>query len=119
RLTPPLDYVQMQQALVDACVVLTDSGGLQEEAPTFGIPVLVLREETERPEAVQAGCALLIGASRQVIVRETLRLLTDTAAYTRMSQAGNPFGDGKASQRIVDVLAQGLINESVALTELA
>ncbi|WP_411878546.1 non-hydrolyzing UDP-N-acetylglucosamine 2-epimerase [Polaromonas sp. YR568] len=118
RLTAPLDYTQMQQALVDACLLLTDSGGLQEEAPTFGVPVLVLREETERPEAVQAGCALLIGAARPVIVRETLRLLTDTAAYARMSQAGNPFGDGAASRRIADVLALSLAGEAVALPEL-
>lgn len=119
RLTPPLDYTQMQQALVDACLVLTDSGGLQEEAPTFGVPVLVLRDETERPEAVQAGCALLIGAARPVIVRETLRLLTDAAAYARMSQAGNPFGDGAASRRIVEVLSPSLAGKSVALPELA
>lgn len=108
RLTPPLDYTQMQQALVNACLLLTDSGGLQEEAPTFGVPVLVLREETERPEAVDAGCALLIGATRTVIVKEAIRLLNDTAAYTRMSQTGNPFGDGQASRRIVDVLALSL-----------
>jgi UDP-N-acetylglucosamine 2-epimerase (non-hydrolysing) len=118
RLTPPLDYTQMQQALVDACLLLTDSGGLQEEAPTFGVPVLVLREETERPEAVDAGCALLIGATRSLIVRETLRLLNDPAAYARMAQAGNPFGDGAASQRIVDVLALSLADEAVALPEL-
>lgn len=108
RLTSPLDYTQMQQALVDACLLLTDSGGLQEEAPTFGVPVLVLRDETERPEAVDAGCALLIGATRTVIVSETIRLLNDTAAYARMSQTGNPFGDGQASRRTIDVLALSL-----------
>lgn len=118
RLTAPLDYTQMQQALVDACLLLTDSGGLQEEAPTFGVPVLVLREETERPEAVAAGCALLIGATRSLIVHETLRLLSDPAAYARMSQAGNPFGDGAASRRIVDVLALSLADEAVPLPEL-
>ena len=112
RLTPPLDYTQMQQALVDACLLLTDSGGLQEEAPTFGVPVLVLRDETERPEAVDAGCALLIGATRAVIISETIRLLNDTAAYTRMSQTGNPFGDGQASRRTVDVLALSLAGAS-------
>lgn len=105
KLTPPLDYTEMQQALADAWLVLTDSGGLQEEAPTFGVPVLVLREETERPEAIDAGCALLIGAGRSAIVREVSRLSKDTAAYVRMSQAGNPFGDGTASRRIVDVIA--------------
>ncbi|MES2414154.1 MAG: UDP-N-acetylglucosamine 2-epimerase (non-hydrolyzing) [Pseudomonadota bacterium] len=106
RLTAPLDYTQMQQALADAWLVLTDSGGLQEEAPTFGVPVLVLREETERPEAVEAGCALLIGATRAAIVREVDRLTNDHEAWTKMSRAGNPFGDGRASQRIVDVLAR-------------
>ncbi len=106
RLTAPLNYTQMQQALADAWLVLTDSGGLQEEAPTFGVPVLVLREETERPEAVAAGCALLIGAVRSAIVREVGRLTNDQDAWEKMSRAGNPFGDGKASQRIVDVLAR-------------
>ena len=65
RLVPPMDYLAMQQALADAWLVLTDSGGLQEEAPTFGVPLLVLREETERPEAVEAGCAALVGTSRR------------------------------------------------------
>lgn len=117
KLTAPLDYTQMQQTLADAWLVLTDSGGLQEEAPTFGVPVLVLREETERPEAVEAGCALLIGATRTAIVREVERLNNDQAAWEKMSRAGNPFGDGKASQRIVDVLARdpGINHESQPL----
>ena len=100
-LTPPLNYLQMQQALVDAWLVLTDSGGLQEEAPTFGVPVLVLRDETERPEAVAAGCAAVIGARRKNIVNAVSRLLTDELAYRRMQQAGNPFGDGSASHQII------------------
>lgn len=107
-LTTPLDYTQMQQALADAWMVLTDSGGLQEEAPTFGVPVLVLREETERPEAVDAGCALLIGATRKAIVSEVNRLTEDEEAFQKMAQAGNPFGDGTASQQIVHTLAQSL-----------
>lgn len=107
-LTSPLDYLQMQQALVDAWLVLTDSGGLQEEAPTFGVPVLVLRDETERPEAVAAGCAALIGAQRKTIVQAVNRLLTDELAYRRMQQAGNPFGDGTASRQIVTRLANAL-----------
>jgi UDP-N-acetylglucosamine 2-epimerase (non-hydrolysing) len=101
RLVSPLDYLAMQQALADAWLVLTDSGGLQEEAPTFGVPVLVLRDETERPEAADAGCAALIGTSRRVIVREVEHLWHDATAYRRMQSAGNPFGDGQASQRIV------------------
>jgi UDP-N-acetylglucosamine 2-epimerase (non-hydrolysing) len=107
-LTSPLDYLQMQQALVDAWIVLTDSGGLQEEAPTFGVPVLVLRDETERPEAVAAGCAVVIGANRQNIVSSVNRLLKDELAYRRMQQAGNPFGDGSASQQIVARLEEVL-----------
>ena len=106
KLMEPLDYTQMQQALADAWVVLTDSGGLQEEAPTFGVPVLVLRDETERPEALEAGCALLIGAERATIVKQVMRLSGDTVAYASMARAGNPFGDGTASRQIVSLLAK-------------
>jgi UDP-N-acetylglucosamine 2-epimerase (non-hydrolysing) len=104
RLTAPLDYLDMQQTLADSYLVLTDSGGLQEEAPTFGVPLLVLREETERPEAVEAGCALLVGTARHAIVGEVERLWHDETAYRRMQRVGNPFGDGSASQRIVTTL---------------
>jgi UDP-N-acetylglucosamine 2-epimerase (non-hydrolysing) len=104
QLIAPLDYIAMQQALADAWLVLTDSGGLQEEAPTFGVPLLVLREETERPEAVEAGCAALVGTDRQRIVTEVERLWNDGGAYRRMQGAGNPFGDGAASKRIVHTL---------------
>ena len=112
-LTAPLDYTGMQQALADAWMVLTDSGGLQEEAPTFGVPVLVLRDETERPEAIEAGCALLIGATRSAIVSEVTRLTHDTGAYAGMAQAGNPFGDGTASRQIVEALARSLVQAPV------
>jgi UDP-N-acetylglucosamine 2-epimerase (non-hydrolysing) len=115
-LAEPLDYLAMQQALADAWLVVTDSGGLQEEAPTFGVPLLVLREETERPEAVEAGAAALVGTDRARIVAEIERLWHDTAAYARMQQAGNPFGDGQASQRIADVLQRGL---AASATDLA
>jgi UDP-N-acetylglucosamine 2-epimerase (non-hydrolysing) len=118
-LTAPLDYTGMQQALADAWMVLTDSGGLQEEAPTFGVPVLVLRDETERPEAIEAGCAQLIGATRAAIVREVTRLTHDTAAWTRMARAGNPFGDGTASAQIVDALERSLVDAPVAQPALA
>ena len=117
KLTEPLDYTQMQQALADAWMVLTDSGGLQEEAPTFGVPVLVLRDETERPEALEAGCALLIGAERTSIVNQVMRLTSDTATYASMSRAGNPFGDGTASRQIVSVLARHFQAHSVMATE--
>ncbi|MDP3355683.1 MAG: UDP-N-acetylglucosamine 2-epimerase (non-hydrolyzing) [Polaromonas sp.] len=118
-LTSPLDYTGMQQALADAWLVLTDSGGLQEEAPTFGVPVLVLRDETERPEAIEAGCALLIGVSRAAIVGEVARLSGDKQAYLRMSQAVNPFGDGTASSKIVAMLASALANEPATVPEFA
>ena len=119
KLTEPLDYTQMQQALSDAWLVLTDSGGLQEEAPTFGVPVLVLRDETERPEAVDAGCALLIGAERNTIVQQVMRLSCDKAAYARMSQAGNPFGNGTASSQTVAVLAEHFQTQATMLAEAA
>lgn len=109
ELTAPLDYLQMQQALADSALVLTDSGGLQEEAPTFGVPVLVLRHETERPEAVEAGCAVLVGPDRPAIVAEVRRLLWDELAYKRMQQPANPYGDGLASRRIDECLANHLL----------
>lgn len=108
-LTAPLDYPAMQQALVDAWLVLTDSGGLQEEAPTFGVPLLVMRTETERPEAIQAGCARLIGTGRARIVAEVESLWVDLPAWRAMQQAGNPFGDGHASRRIVEILGAALV----------
>ncbi len=108
KLVAPLDYLQMQQALIDAWLVLTDSGGLQEEAPTFGVPLLVLREETERPEAIDAGCARLAGTSHRAIVDHVEALWSDALAYRRMQHAGNPFGDGNASERIADVIADAL-----------
>ena len=119
KLTEPLDYTQMQQALADAWMVLTDSGGLQEEAPTFGVPVLVLRDETERPEALEAGCALLIGAERNTIVKQVMRLASDTAAYASMARAGNPFGDGTASAQIVETFARHFHTQPAAVSETA
>lgn len=113
KLTAPLDYLEMQQALVDAWLVLTDSGGLQEEAPTFGVPLLVLRDETERPEAVSSGCAAVVGTQRQAIVGAVKRLMTDELAYKRMQQAGNPFGNGTASRQIIEQLADMLVVEAI------
>lgn len=108
HLSPPFDYLEMQQALIDSWLVLTDSGGLQEEAPTFGVPLLVLRTETERPEAIEAGCARLAGTQRASIVRQIEELWSDPVAYQSMARAGNPFGDGHASIRIVDLLQNAL-----------
>ncbi|MFC4763597.1 non-hydrolyzing UDP-N-acetylglucosamine 2-epimerase [Dyella koreensis] len=111
RLCPPFDYLEMQRALLDAWLVLTDSGGLQEEAPTFGVPLLVLRTETERPEAIEAGCARLAGTRRASIVKQIEELWTDSDAYASMARAGNPFGDGRACIRIVDLLQKELAHE--------
>lgn len=108
HLTDPLSYVDLVLALRSAELVLTDSGGIQEEAPTFGTPVLVLREVTERGEGVEAGVARLVGRDRQRIVEEATRLLTDPLAREAMSGAGNPYGDGKAGERIADVLVSDL-----------
>lgn len=105
RLVAPLDYLQMQQALIDAWVVLTDSGGLQEEAPTFGVPLLVLRDETERPEAISAGCTCVVGTNQKNIVNHVTQLLSNDLAYKRMQHAGNPFGNGTASRQIVAQLS--------------
>ena len=97
-----------------AAFVLTDSGGIQEEAPTLGKPVLVLRDTTERPEGVAAGTAKLVGTSRRRIVEETERLLRDRAAYEAMARAHNPYGDGRAGERIVRVLRGALVHEDAA-----
>ena len=103
-LTEPLDYLPMTHLMKKAYLVLTDSGGLQEEAPALGTPVLVLRQVTERPEAVQAGTARLVGSDTEKIVSETSKLLDDPEAHRAMAQAVNPYGDGHAAERIVQAL---------------
>jgi UDP-N-acetylglucosamine 2-epimerase (non-hydrolysing) len=103
-LLPPLDYLSLVQLMKRSYIVLTDSGGIQEEAPGLGKPVLVLREVTERPEAVDAGTVRLVGTNRERIVAEVERLLEDASAYRRMAQAINPYGDGCAAGRIVGAL---------------
>ena len=104
-LLEPLDYPQFARLLDISHLMLTDSGGVQEEAPALGKPVLVMRETTERPEGIAAGTARLVGTDADRIVRETNRLLDDPAAYAAMAQAHNPFGDGRAAERIADLLA--------------
>jgi UDP-N-acetylglucosamine 2-epimerase (non-hydrolysing) len=103
-LREPLDYPDFVQAMAQSTLILTDSGGVQEEAPSLGRPVLVLRESTERPEAMQAGTAKLVGADPVRIVQEASRLLDDPAEYARMARAINPYGDGHAAQRVLDTL---------------
>ena len=103
-LISPVDYVTMVYLIANCKLVLTDSGGLQEEAPSLGKPVLVLRGVTERPEAVEAGTVKIIGTDRQRIVEEVRKLLLDKDEYNKMAKALNPYGDGKASERIRDIL---------------
>ncbi len=104
HLLRPVDYEELIALLKESYLVLTDSGGLQEEAPVFGKPVLVLRRDTERPEAIEAGIALLAGVDEHEIVALAERLLTDSVAYQQMAKARSPFGDGFASKRIADIL---------------
>lgn len=104
HLVQPLDYLRFTLLMMSSYVIITDSGGIQEEAPTLAKPVLVTRNETERPEAVAAGTAMLVGPLADQIVAATTRLLDDEKAYERMSARQNPFGDGKAARRIVDSL---------------
>jgi UDP-N-acetylglucosamine 2-epimerase (non-hydrolysing) len=105
-LCEPLDYLSLVQVLDSCDLVLTDSGGLQEEAPTLGKPVLVLRDRTERPEAVEAGVARLVGTNPAVIVNVVASLLDDPVEYAAMAHPENPFGDGQASGRIVRALVE-------------
>jgi UDP-N-acetylglucosamine 2-epimerase len=103
-LLPPLDYLSLVQLMKRATLILTDSGGIQEEAPTFGVPTLVMRETTERPEAVEVGVSRLVGTARDHIVREATAILTDPAAQARIRLTTNPYGDGRAGERIVKAL---------------
>lgn len=103
----PLDVLDFHNFLARSYLILTDSGGIQEEAPSLGKPVLVMRDTTERPEGVEAGTLRLTGTSEDVIYREFTRLLEDPAAYRAMSTASNPYGDGQTSQRIADILQYG------------
>jgi len=103
-LLPPLDYLPLVHLMKHATLILTDSGGIQEEAPSFGIPVLVLRETTERPEGVQAGTLKIVGTDTNRILKEAHLLLDDPVAYERMARAANPYGDGHAAERIVSAL---------------
>lgn len=106
HLIEPLEYRHFVQLMNKSYLILTDSGGVQEEAPSLGKPVLVLRTTTERPEAIDAGTAKLVGTDKDKIIREAQLLLTDQVAYEEMSTKVNPYGDGKAASRIVDVILQ-------------
>ena len=102
KLISPLDYLHFVYLMNRSHIILTDSGGIQEEAPSLGKPVLVMRDTTERPEAVDAGTVKIVGTNPEVICREVNSLLDDNDNYTKMSQAHNPYGDGKASEAIID-----------------
>jgi UDP-N-acetylglucosamine 2-epimerase (non-hydrolysing) len=106
ELVDPLEYVPFVDLMSRCYLILTDSGGIQEEAPSLGKPVLVMRENTERPEAIEAGTALLVGTQVERIVGEATRLLDDPERYDSMARRHNPYGDGKACQRIADALAE-------------
>jgi UDP-N-acetylglucosamine 2-epimerase (non-hydrolysing) len=109
HLIEPVEYLSFLWLMDNSYFIITDSGGIQEEAPTLGKPVLVTRGATERPEAMQAGLAKLVGTSRQTIVAEANKLLTDREAYARMASGDNPYGDGQASLRIVDILRTAMV----------
>ena len=105
HLLEPLRYEQISHLMAQSYLILTDSGGIQEEAPVLGKPTLVMRETTERPEAIAAGTARLVGTDRARIVAEAERLIKDQEAYGAMARAGSPFGDGHAAERIADILS--------------
>ena len=107
HLLEPLAYLDLMTLVQRSALILTDSGGLQEEAPSFGKPVLILRDVTERPEVVAVGAARLVGTNVEAIVDQAMTLLSDQAAYADMAGAGNPFGDGRASERIVARICAG------------
>lgn len=109
QLIEPCDYPEFCRLMSHARLILSDSGGVQEEAPALGKPVLVLREETERPEAIELGCNRLVGTDTQRIVQTAQTLLHDNSVYRQMATAGSPYGDGKASERILTVLRQSLL----------
>ncbi len=104
KLIPPVDYLPFVYLMKKSYLILTDSGGIQEEAPSLGKPVLVMRDTTERPEAVAAGTVVLVGTDRKRIVDETRRLLSSKQAYEAMSYTHNPYGDGRACERIKSMI---------------
>lgn len=106
KLIEPLEVFDFHNFLNKSYIILTDSGGIQEEAPSLGKPVLVLRDTTERPEGIEAGTLKLVGTDEKLIYEETMTLLNDLGAYEKMSKSSNPYGDGKASQRIVEAIIQ-------------
>jgi UDP-N-acetylglucosamine 2-epimerase len=112
HLVEPIDYLPFVYLMTKAYFIITDSGGIQEEAPSLGKPVLVMRDTTERPEAVSAGTVRIVGSTDARILEEARLLLSDPAHYALMATAHNPYGDGHATERIVKVIeGQGLIDD--------
>lgn len=109
RLVAPLGYAQFVQAMKQAYFIISDSGGVQEEAPALGKPVLVLREETERPEAVEVGVVRLVGTNKSLIISEAEKLLSDKEYYMSMARGVSPYGDGKAADCIVSILKKWML----------
>ena len=113
RIIEPLDVLDFHNYMHHSYLILTDSGGIQEEAPALGKPVLVMRDTTERPEGIEAGTLKLVGTDEETIYKEFTKLLDDNEAYNQMSHASNPYGDGYASKRIADILEYGEIQEKL------
>lgn len=111
KLIEPLEVLDFHNFINKSYIILTDSGGIQEEAPSLGKPVLVLRDTTERPEGIGAGTLKLVGTNEEVIYEETMKLLTNQVVYDSMSKASNPYGDGHASERIVDAIIEKFSNK--------
>lgn len=117
QLIEPLDIFDFHNFAQRSTLILTDSGGVQEEAPSLGVPVLVLRDTTERPEGIKAGTLKLVGTRKETVYQEVKRLLEDQGAYQAMAQAANPYGDGQASKRIVTILAQTFSDKAMKAEE--
>ena len=117
QLIEPLDIFDFHNFAQRSTLILTDSGGVQEEAPSLGVPVLVLRDTTERPEGIKAGTLKLVGTKKETVYQEVKRLLEDQGAYQAMAQAANPYGDGQASKRIVTILAQTFSDKAMKAEE--
>ena len=111
-LTEPFDYLNLISAIKQSYLILTDSGGIQEEAPTLGKPVFVLRKKTERPEGIKAGISFLIGTDTDKIVEEVSKIIEDKKLYESIANAKNPFGDGRASERILKIILENLYSKS-------
>ena len=107
RIIEPLDVFDFHNFMAKSYLILTDSGGIQEEAPSLGKPVLVMRDTTERPEGIKAGTLKLVGTDEKIIYSEFKRLVEDESAYNKMTHAANPYGDGTASKQIADIIVNG------------